>query len=100
MGLAALEGDAVALLREARYAVLVDGDARLDTGVAANAALEVRVGASIAEIERRLILATLDQLAGDKKRAAEVLGISLKTLYNRLNVYAAGSRQESGEPSS
>ena len=66
--------------------------------LAANAALEVRVGASIQEIERRLILATLDQLAGDKKRAAELLGISLKTLYNRLSVYAAaGSRRESGE---
>jgi DNA-binding NtrC family response regulator len=40
-------------------------------------------------VERHLILATLEQLAGDKKRAAEVLGISLKTLYNRLAVYAA-----------
>jgi DNA-binding NtrC family response regulator len=69
--------------------------------LAANAALEVRVGASIQEIERRLILATLDQLGGDKKRAAELLGISLKTLYNRLSVYAAaGSRHESGESSS
>ena len=69
--------------------------------LAANAALEVRVGASIQEVERRLILATLDQLGGDKKRAAELLGISLKTLYNRLSVYAAASsRRESGESSS
>ncbi len=51
--------------------------------------LQVRVGTSIEEIERRLILATLEELEGDKKRAAEVLGISLKTLYNRLNVYDA-----------
>jgi len=51
--------------------------------------LEVRVGSSIADVERRLILATLDELNGDKKRAAEILGISLKTLYNRLNVYEA-----------
>jgi DNA-binding NtrC family response regulator len=55
----------------------------------AEATLQIRVGSSIAEAERRLILATLDQLQGDKKRTAEVLGISLKTLYNRLNVYAA-----------
>ena len=34
-----------------------------------------------------LILATLDHYEGDKQRAAEVLGISLKTLYNRLNAY-------------
>jgi two-component system response regulator AtoC len=51
--------------------------------------LEVRVGSSINEVERRLILATLDRLDGDKRQAAEVLGISLKTLYNRLNVYDA-----------
>ncbi len=40
---------------------------------------------------RRLILATLDRLQGDKKRAAKTLGISLKTLYNRLGVYRASS---------
>jgi two-component system response regulator AtoC len=56
------------------------------------AVLRVEVGSSIAEMERRLVLATLEQLQGDKKRAAEILGISLKTLYNRLAVYsAAGS---------
>ena len=47
----------------------------------------MQVGTPIAEMERRLILATLDQCEGDKKRAAEVLKISLKTLYNRLNEY-------------
>jgi two-component system response regulator AtoC len=51
--------------------------------------LRVEVGSSIEQVERRLILATLEQLDGDKKRAAELLGISLKTLYNRLSVYAA-----------
>jgi len=63
--------------------------------LAADATLQVRVGSSISEVERRLVLATLDQLGGDKRRAAEVLGISLKTLYNRLNVYAAaGARAD------
>jgi DNA-binding NtrC family response regulator len=50
--------------------------------------LRVRVGTSIAEAEKRLLLATLEELGGDKRRAAEMLGISLKTLYNRLNQYA------------
>jgi DNA-binding NtrC family response regulator len=60
----------------------------------ADSTLQVRVGSSIAEVERRMILATLDALDGNKKSAAEMLGISLKTLYNRLNVYEAekGSR--------
>ncbi|HVR28602.1 MAG TPA: sigma-54 dependent transcriptional regulator [Thermoanaerobaculia bacterium] len=50
-------------------------------------ALELHVGMSIAEAERRLILATLDEVGGNKKRAADVLGVSLKTLYNRLKSY-------------
>jgi DNA-binding NtrC family response regulator len=51
--------------------------------------LQIRVGTPIDEAERRLILATLEHCAGDKKKAAEILKISLKTLYNRLNVYNA-----------
>ncbi|MCB9919613.1 MAG: sigma-54-dependent Fis family transcriptional regulator [Planctomycetes bacterium] len=49
----------------------------------------VRPGMSIAEAERLLIEATLEQNGGDKRQAAETLGISLKTLYSRLQVYAA-----------
>jgi DNA-binding NtrC family response regulator len=51
--------------------------------------LVVRVGTPIEEVERALITATLEHCAGDKKKAAELLKISLKTLYNRLNVYGA-----------
>jgi two-component system response regulator AtoC len=92
-----------------RAAILADGviepnslpEARNGPPARANGApLQIRVGSSIAEVERRLILATLDHLAGDKRRAAEMLGISLKTLYNRLNVYAAaGARSEPEESS-
>jgi DNA-binding NtrC family response regulator len=46
------------------------------------------VGRSLEESERQLILATLAQCGGDKKKAARILGISLKTLYNRLHLYA------------
>ena len=46
--------------------------------------LTVRVGTSIAEVERRLLLATLVECGGNKSQTAEVLGISVKTLYNRL----------------
>jgi two-component system, NtrC family, response regulator AtoC len=49
--------------------------------------LNVAVGATIADVEKRLILATLDQCGGTKEKAAEMLGISLKTLYNRLREY-------------
>jgi len=48
---------------------------------------QLKVGTSLDEAERQLILATLEHFDGDKKKAADVLGISLKTLYNRLNLY-------------
>jgi two-component system, NtrC family, response regulator AtoC len=51
--------------------------------------LTLKVGMSIAEAERRLLLATLDSCGGDKKKASEILQISLKTLYNRLREYNA-----------
>jgi two-component system NtrC family response regulator len=43
------------------------------------------VGKSLREIEMETIYATLDSLNGNKTAAAEQLGISLKTLYNKLN---------------
>jgi two-component system, NtrC family, response regulator AtoC len=49
--------------------------------------LHFHVGASISDVEHRLIMATLDAYAGNKRKTAEVLGVSLKTLYNRLNTY-------------
>jgi DNA-binding NtrC family response regulator len=53
--------------------------------------VELRVGASIADVEQTLIVATLERVHGDKAAAATMLGISLKTLYNRLNVYKAAA---------
>ncbi len=50
-------------------------------------AISVPVGTSLDEAERALILATLDAVAGSRAQAARVLGISLKTLYNRLQAY-------------
>jgi two-component system response regulator AtoC len=49
--------------------------------------LNFQVGTSIEEVERRLIMATLDAHGGNKRKTADILGVSLKTLYNRLNTY-------------
>jgi two-component system response regulator AtoC len=54
--------------------------------------LEVPVGSSIAEVERRLILATLAACDGRKEETARTLGISVKTLYNRLGQYRERTR--------
>ncbi|MDT8322179.1 MAG: sigma-54 dependent transcriptional regulator [Xanthomonadales bacterium] len=49
--------------------------------------LRFPVGYKLDEVEKRMILATLEHFDGDKPRTAEALGVSLKTLYNRLKKY-------------
>jgi len=59
--------------------------------------LTVRVGTPLADVERSLILATLQHFGGHKEKTAAALGVSLKTLYNRLKEYSQdrGSTPES-----
>jgi DNA-binding NtrC family response regulator len=47
--------------------------------------VELEPGTTVEEAERRLILMTLEHTRDNKTRAAEILGISLKTLHNKLN---------------
>ncbi len=47
------------------------------------------VGRTVADVERELILETLKHCLGNRTRAASVLGISIRTLRNKLNEYAA-----------
>ena len=61
--------------------------------------VSIRIGATLAEAERRIIVATLRRCGGNKTRAAAVLGVSLKTLYNRLNDYRLADCESSAEPS-
>ena len=56
--------------------------AALDAGL-----VPVRVGSTVDEGERLLILRTLEATGQNKTRAAEILGISLKTLHNKLKEY-------------
>jgi DNA-binding NtrC family response regulator len=52
-------------------------------------AVSISVGTTVAEAEKRLIYKTLEFTENNKTRAAEILGISLKTLHNKLNTYDA-----------
>jgi two-component system response regulator FlrC len=47
------------------------------------------VGRTVAEVERDLILETLRHCLGNRTHAANILGISIRTLRNKLNEYAA-----------
>jgi DNA-binding NtrC family response regulator len=59
-----------------------------DTHPAADS-VPISLGTTIREAEQRLILRTLESTANNKTRAAEILGISLKTLHNKLRLYRA-----------
>ena len=79
--------------RDARAYLGHDTDVRadlLETRTAQElAVLQVPVGTNLADVERWMIFATLQKCGGNKTRAAALLGVSLKTLYNRLNAYRA-----------
>jgi DNA-binding NtrC family response regulator len=79
--------------------ILSPDGARLDqargTDLAAHAVMAAEqitrnlVGRTVAEVERDLILETLKHCLGNRTRAANILGISIRTLRNKLNEYAA-----------
>ncbi len=79
--------------------ILSPDGARLDqsrspgaAGHAAMAAEQVTrnlVGRTVAEVERDLILETLKHCLGNRTHAANILGISIRTLRNKLNEYSA-----------
>jgi DNA-binding NtrC family response regulator len=65
------------------------GHARVSSGTALGG-LRFPVGTTVDAAERELILQTLSATNQNKTRAAELLGISLKTLHNKLKEYEAG----------
>ena len=76
--------------------ILTPEGARLDQarGAVAHAAMAAEqvtrnlVGRTVAEVERDLILETLKHCLGNRTHAANILGISIRTLRNKLNEYA------------
>ncbi len=55
--------------------------------------IPVRVGSTVYEGERLLILRTLEETGQNKTRAAEILGVSLKTLHNKLKEYSQNASE-------
>lgn len=68
-----------------------------DTDARNGPCLRVSVGSSIADVEKDLIFATLEECKGRKEKAANILGVSMKTLYNRLRAYQA-PRENTADP--
>jgi len=63
------------------------GHAILRTGAHDPDAIRLGVGTTVGEAEKMLILKTLESTSNNKTKAAEILGISLKTLHNKLKEY-------------
>jgi DNA-binding NtrC family response regulator len=88
-----------------RAMILVDGDVigdehlppDMQTSRPEAATLRVPLGIPLDKVEKEYILASLQKNGGNKARTAEILGISEKTLYNKLNRYAAEARDRVGE---
>jgi DNA-binding NtrC family response regulator len=57
------------------------------------------VGTTVGEAEKALVLLTLQHTKNNKTRAAEILGISLKTLFNKLKEYGAAAEAEAASTS-
>ena len=77
--------DPPAISGEAAEAVLAAPAPSLPGGATGEAfAVPVRVGDTARVAERKLLEATLAAVGGDKRAAAEMLGLSLKTVYNKL----------------
>ncbi|MGQ0503780.1 MAG: helix-turn-helix domain-containing protein, partial [Myxococcaceae bacterium] len=55
-------------------------------------------GLTLDTVEKDYILGSLQRNGGNKARTAEILGVSEKTLYNKINRYAAEARTARGEP--
>jgi DNA-binding NtrC family response regulator len=74
----------------AAFGSIAGGDAGVSAtpAVPAGPSITIPIGTSMAEAERRLILATLEHFNQQKERTAAALGVSLKTLYNRLKEYS------------
>ncbi|HSS21042.1 MAG TPA: sigma-54 dependent transcriptional regulator [Pyrinomonadaceae bacterium] len=58
------------------------------------------VGTPLEEVERQMIIRTIKKTNNNKTRAAELLGISLKTLHNKLNLYRERGQLSEGDENS
>jgi DNA-binding NtrC family response regulator len=61
-----------------------------------SSALNVEPGKALSDVEKAYILLTLKTTNNNKTRAAEILGISPRTLHNRLAEFAAAERSAAG----
>jgi len=88
-----------------RGVILCDGDMideshlppEMGSAPSGNAVIKLSLGLPLREVEKEYILGSLRRNKGNKSRTAEVLGISEKTLYNKLNRYVSDAKARNGD---
>src|ERR1700689_2508076 len=61
----------------------------IPASLAPNEVVPLLIGSTVGEIERELVLQTLARCDGNRTRAARVLGVSVRTLRNKIRLYSA-----------
>ncbi|KJC52828.1 Fis family transcriptional regulator [Bradyrhizobium sp. LTSP885] len=71
------------------YASTLPSPEALLPSLAPNEVVPLLIGATVGEVERELVLQTLARCDGNRTRAARVLGLSVRTLRNKIREYSA-----------
>ena len=72
------------------YAFSVSSSELPVSSLAPNEIVPLLIGSTVDEVERELVLQTLARCDGNRTRAARVLGVSVRTLRNKIRLYTAG----------
>ncbi|MEI2383595.1 sigma-54 dependent transcriptional regulator [Breoghania sp. JC706] len=94
------EISAAAILMPDGSPVRSGGGTAEQAAMTAEAVSRSMVGRTVADVEKQLILDTLEHCLGNRTHAAKILGISIRTLRNKLNLYAGEGTEipSPGEP--
>jgi DNA-binding NtrC family response regulator len=72
------------------YAFAVSAPELPVASLSPNEIVPLLIGSTVDEVERELVLQTLARCNGNRTRAARVLGVSVRTLRNKIRLYTAG----------
>jgi DNA-binding NtrC family response regulator len=82
-------GEGTILAQHLPHDFIVNGSSLSPQPISDPGVVRLPIGTSMSEAEKSLIRFTLEHTGNNKTRAAEILGISLKTLFNKLKAYSA-----------
>ena len=73
--------------------ILIISPADLTQKMAGSEIISIRAGTSLSEVEKTMIIQTLRAVSGNKLKASEILGITRRSLYNKLEDYSIDDKK-------